>query len=106
METGLNSDEENIQMRKKYLQYEKEGYPRHYGIISNNIIVRNHQDEKMCRVMETWWDEAMQCGRLWNFGFNYAAWKHDFEFEICDAFVEWNFYFKNVVCDLEVKRDE
>ena len=106
METGLNSDEENIQMRKKTLQYEKEGYPQHYGMISGNVIVRNHRDEKMCKVMETWWQEATECGRLWNYGFNYAAWKHDFKFAICDAFVEINFYFKNVVCDLEVKRNE
>lgn len=106
MMTGLHSDEENIQMRKKHLQYEKEGYPCHHGMISSNIIVRRHRDEKMCRVMETWWDEAIQCGRLWNYGFNYAAWKHEFEFAICDAFVEMNSYFKNIVCDLEVKRDE
>lgn len=106
MQTGLHSDEENIRMRKKCLQYEKEGYPHHYGMISGNIIIRNHRDEKMRCVMETWWDEAMQCGRLWDYGFNYAAWKHDFEFAICDEFVEMNSYFKNMVCDLEVKRNE
>lgn len=106
METGLHSDEENIKMRKKRLQYEKEGYPCHYGMISDNIIIRNHRDEKMCDVMETWWKEAMECGRLWNFGFNYAAWKNDFKFAVCDAFVEMNFYLKNMVCDLEVKRNE
>jgi len=106
MQTGLHSDEENIRMRKKTIQYEKEGYPHHYGMISNNILLRNHKDEKMRDVMETWWDEAMQCDKLWNFGFNYAAWKHNFNFAICDAFVEINSYFKNMVCDLEVKRNE
>ena len=103
METGLHGDDINISMRKKKMQYEKEGYPKHYGMISGNILIRNHRDEKMCMVMDTWWEEAMQCGRLWDFGFNYAAWKHDYDYAMCDVFVEMNDYFKNMVCDLDVK---
>lgn len=106
LETGLSTDDENIRMRKKKLQYEKEGYPKHYGIISENIIFRNHNDEKMRQVMETWWQEATECDRMWSFGFNYAAWKHGFDFALADEFVEINPYFKNMVCDLEVKRNE
>lgn len=106
MKTGLHSDDENIMVRKKCLQYEKEGYPRHNGVINRSIIARNHRDEKMRQVMETWWTEAVECGKLWNVGFNYAAWKHNYDYAICDSFVEMNSYFKNMVCDLEVVRND
>ena len=104
--TGLGADDENIRMRKKKLQYEKEGYPQHYGMISGNILFRSHRDETLCKVMETWWQEAMQCGRLWDYGFNYAAWKHNYDYALCDLFVETNEYFKNMVCDLEVRGND
>lgn len=106
MATGLRGDDENICMRKKCLQYEREGYPRHFGMISDKIMVRNHRDEKLCKVMECWWDEAVQCKRLWQYGFNYAAWKYDFDYAICDLFVEKNLYFKSTLIDLEVMGDE
>ncbi|MBQ7920625.1 MAG: hypothetical protein IJ324_11880 [Lachnospiraceae bacterium] len=106
MATGLRGDDENICMRKKCLQYEKEGYPRHYGMISDKIMIRNHRDDKMCKVMETWWNEAVQCGRMWQYGFNYAAWKNGFDYSICDLFVEMNAYFKSMLIDLEVQTNE
>lgn len=103
MYTGLRGDDENISVRKKCLQYQKEGYPQHYGMISDKIIIRNHRCEKMCQVMETWWDEALECGRMWEYGFVYAAWKHEFDYAICDVFLEVNPYFKSMLIDLEVK---
>lgn len=101
--TNMDGDDTNIQVRKKKLQYQKEGYPAHDCMISDAIIIRNHRDAKMCQVMETWWNEAMQCGRLWEYGFNYSAWKHDFDYALCDLFVEMNPYFKSMLIDLEVK---
>ncbi len=105
MYTTLFDDDKNIAVRKKYLQYQKEGYPQHNGVISNSVMVRKHGDEKLRAVMETWWQEAVQCERMWEYGFTYAAWKHDFEFAICNLFVELNSYFKNMELDLEVRKN-
>lgn len=106
MQTSIRDDDGNINMRKKKLQYKKEGYPEHNGIIENDIMVRNHRDEKMIRVMETWWNEAKECPHMRELGFNYAAWKNDFDFAICDLFVECNSYVKNMQIDLEIYEEK
>ncbi|MDY2627200.1 MAG: DUF616 domain-containing protein [Lachnospiraceae bacterium] len=41
----------------KYLQ--KQGFPKHYGMVECNVIVRDHCNERTCRIMEQWWDDFL-----------------------------------------------
>lgn len=98
--TGLSTDDENIQLRRKLLHYREAGFPEHFGMISTNMMYRNHQDETLNRVMDIWWQESEECQQLREFGFSYAAWKCGLNYSLCDFFAEWNPYIKNVELDL------
>lgn len=100
--TTLKSDDENIELRRKMLRYREEGFPKHFGLISTNLMYRNHRDEVLRLVMDTWWNESGKCQQLRELGFSYAAWKHGLNYALCDLFAEWNPYIKNVDLDLEV----
>ncbi len=100
--TTLSTDDENIELRRKMFRYREEGFPEHFGLISTNVMYRNHRDEVLNRVMNTWWEESENCQQLREFGFSYAAWKYELNYSLCDLFAEWNPYIKNVSLELEV----
>lgn len=101
----LQSDELNIDVRKRLHHFRKEGYPEHNGLIDNRVMVRNHRDEELRKVMEDWWNEIDSCG--WYLGnvFNYVAWKHKFPFSICNLFIYENPYFRNSKIDLDTNEE-
>lgn len=99
--TTMQFDDLNITMRKKVLQYQKEGYPEHNGLIDSRVMVRRHDDESLCKVMEEWWKEVGQGVLFEEDVFNYVAWKNSFPFSICDLFLYANPYFVNSKIDLD-----
>ena len=99
--THMQTDDLNIRVRKRMLQYQKEGYPEHNGLIDSRVMVRNHRDEKLHEVMKEWWEEIQNCDSFMGNMFNYVAWKHQFPFSICDLFVYENPYFVNAEIDLD-----
>ena len=103
--THMRMDDLNIDIRKKLVRYEKEGYPRHNGLIDSRIMARYHRDKSMCEVMEAWWKEIQDCYSFMGNVFNYIAWKQNFPFSICNLFLYLNPYFKNENIDLETNDD-
>lgn len=90
--TNLKEDDKNIANRKKIYQYRKEGYPERYGLIDIRCIYKNHRDGLLCQVLEDWWEEVIKDTVYGKYGFNYAAWKNDFKFALCNQFSEDNWY--------------
>lgn len=95
IETTLYNDDRNIAGRKKMYGYRQEGYPEHYGLIDTRCIYKNHRDELLFQVLDDWWKDAAGDIMYGKYGFNYAAWKRNFKFAICDQFVEENWYIVN-----------
>ena len=46
--------------KRQIAAYKREGFPRHYGLYENSILIRKHKDEEVRRLMEAWWDEYMR----------------------------------------------
>ena len=93
--TDMGADDRNIEIRKKIHNYKKEGYPEDNGLIDSKIMVRNHKDPQMCKVMEEWWDytkKEEEKNGIQTTYFNYVAWKNNYPFSICDLFVYYNPY--------------
>lgn len=99
--TQMGTDELNIQIRKAMLRYRKEGYPEHNGLIDGRVIMRNHRDEALGKVMEKWWEEIKN-GNIYSANiFNYMAWKQQYPFSVCNLFIYHNLYFKISEIDLD-----
>ena len=48
----------DIKMAKQQVaDYKKQGFPRHYGLYENTILIRKHADKDMRQLMEAWWQE-------------------------------------------------
>ena len=103
--TQMGTDELNIKVRKMMLSYRKEGYPEHYGSIDGRVMVRNHKDSELCRIMEEWWEEVKGSFIFIDNVFNYIAWKNKFPFSICNLFVYENPYFKVSDIDLDTHEE-
>jgi hypothetical protein len=56
-------------------RYEKEGFPRQFGLAECNVIVRRHNDPAVKRAMEIWWAEIENGSRRDQLSFNYALWR-------------------------------
>ena len=66
-------------------EYEKEGFPRNYGLVQSNIIVRKHNDKNCIKLMECWFDELKNKSHRDQLSFNYVCWKNqDVNFEYLD----------------------
>lgn len=103
--TQMGTDDLNIYIRKKIMNYQKEGYPEHHGLIDNSVMARSHRDVKLQEVMQQWWKEVEVDTGMEASLFNYVAWKNEFPFSICDLFVYNNLYFVNKQIDLDMKEE-
>ena len=56
-------------------RYQREGFPRQFGLAECNVIVRRHNDPKVKLAMEIWWEEIEKGSRRDQLSFNYALWR-------------------------------
>ena len=69
----------NMNEVKKQLQkYKKEGFPAHFGLYENTILLRKHCDDSVCRLMENWWDEYLKYPTRDQLSLPYLIWKMNF----------------------------
>jgi hypothetical protein len=59
--------------------YEREGFPRHAGLIFSAVLVRAHHNDEVKLVMATWWRQIEDHSKRDQLSFNYSAWKHEFK---------------------------
>lgn len=63
---------------KQLKHLKKEGFPRHYGMFENNIILRKHNEPLVKTISEEWWDEYMKFSHRDQFSLMYIYWKNSF----------------------------
>ena len=61
-------------LREQMAAYDREGYPRHNGLIYGGLLVRRNTPE-VGELMELWWAEVLRHSRRDQVSFNYALWK-------------------------------
>lgn len=65
-------------MDKQLERYNAEGLPAKYGFFECGVIVRKHHEEKIIKIMDTWWDEYCKGVKRDQQSFTYALWKNGF----------------------------
>lgn len=98
-------DDMNIALRRKIHQYKESGYPENNGLIDSRVMIRNHRDEELQKVMQCWWEEVKDFAIVGENCFTYAAWKNQFAYSICDLFLLSNPYFRNMDIELDTNEE-
>lgn len=62
------------------------------GLVDTGFMVRELHDERVKKVMETWWSKVLNGSRRDQLSFNYACWKNDFIYDTSDLFIYENQY--------------
>ena len=60
---------------KQMSKYLNEGFPKKYGLVQSNIMLRKHNDKECIKLMDTWAEEIRNFSHRDQLSFNYAVWK-------------------------------
>ena len=64
--------------------YRQEGFPRHFGLYENSILIRNNRDSETMELMRAWWEEFCAHPTRDQLSFPYIIWKMGYNKEkIC-----------------------
>lgn len=94
------------QMKK----YEEEGFPKNYGLLQSNILLRKHNEKDCIRLMEGWFEELKNNSHRDQLSFNYILWKNSdinvfyINKDICRSkWFKWNAIHKKYVTNSQAK---
>ncbi len=65
--------------RQQVAAYKKDGFPPHFGLYENPILIRKHSDKGVCRLMEIWWEEYMRYPTRDQLSLPYVIWKSGYD---------------------------
>ena len=66
------------QMNNQIADYRQQGFPEHFGLFENSIMVRDNRDNSMACLMKCWWDEMKSYPTRDQVSFPYAVWKNGY----------------------------
>jgi hypothetical protein len=72
--TGTYKDDPAI-MKAQIDRYRSEGYPAHFGLAQNNVLVREHNHPLVRQTMDLWWDEIRFGSRRDQLSLFYSIWR-------------------------------
>ena len=79
-----NAENVNPQIEK----YKNEGFPKKYGLLQSNILLRKHNEADCIKLMEDWFEELKNGSHRDQLSFNYASWKNkDIKVVYMDKFI-------------------
>lgn len=64
--------------RRQYNHLKQEGFPEHFGLYENNVILRKHNSKNIIAISEDWWHEYSTYTHRDQFCLMYVYWKHGF----------------------------
>lgn len=67
-----NAENVNPQIEK----YKNEGFPKKYGLLQSNILLRKHNEADCIKLMEDWFEELKNGSHRDQLSFNYVLWKN------------------------------
>jgi len=65
---------ENVEPQMK--KYKEEGFPKDFGLLQSNILVRKHNEKDCVKLMEAWFEELKENSHRDQLSFNYVLWKN------------------------------
>ena len=65
-----------VDLCKQMKMYEREGFPKHFGLFETNIVIREHNDLMCKKIMNDWWNEMEKHTKRDQLSFTFALWKN------------------------------
>ncbi len=79
------------ELQKQISKYLAEGYEGKGYLVEAGCLVRSHHDDKLRAVMDDWWKEFRSYNHKRDqMSFDYACWKNDYLYDICDLLIYSN----------------
>lgn len=69
---------------KQVYTYKHEGFPQHFGLSENNIILRKHNEIAIVKIMTNWWKECNEKTQRDQLSLGYVLWKEHINFYFMD----------------------
>lgn len=79
LECIKKSKDDTQTIESQMREYREEGFPEAFGLSENNILLRDHNNPIVVRLMEAWWNEINQKSRRDQLSLFYVIWKQDFK---------------------------
>lgn len=64
--------------KKQYGHLKQEGFPEHFGLFENNVLLRKHNDPSVVDMSEAWWKEYCDYTHRDQFSLMYVYWKKNY----------------------------
>lgn len=55
-------------------RYKDDGFPKNYGLLQSNILIRKHNEKDCVKLMESWFNEIKNGSHRDQLSFNYVSW--------------------------------
>lgn len=65
-------------VKSQIKKIKKDGFPAHYGLSENNILIRNHHDPNIIKLMNEWWNMISKGSKRDQLSLMYIFWKNNF----------------------------
>ena len=62
-------------VRKQLNRYKNDGFPEHFGLFQNSILIRKHNSDKARELMDLWWSEYSKERTRDQLSLPYVIWK-------------------------------
>ena len=92
--TERKKDSSDI-IKKHMERYLAENYPKDNGLVANGILLRKHNDPKLIKTMEIWWNELNIGSSRDQLSFIYSTWKTGLKFGLFPGLRENSPFFKS-----------
>lgn len=93
---GLEKDNESV-INSQIKKYKDDNYPKNNGLIESGVLFRKHNDTKVIKLMEEWYDEIIHHSKRDQLSFDYVMWKNDFEYDKSNVFYWKNEFFEHSI---------
>jgi hypothetical protein len=64
---------------RQYRHLKQEGFPEHFGLFENNVLLRKHNDQRVVELSEAWWKEYCDYTHRDQFSLMYVYWKKNYK---------------------------
>ena len=71
---------DEIAMNRQLEKYASENFPKNYGLTENGVMLRNHNNKKIIKAMELWWEEYFNGTKRDQISLQYVLWKFEINY--------------------------